>query len=339
MHLIYNFECIQFCISMQEKILITGAGGQLGSVLTLKLQEKFGANNVIATDLHPKPGFSGHFETLDATDYQDLELTVIRHAITQIYHLAAILSASGEQAPIKTWDLNMKSLINVLEISRIHGVYKVFFPSSIAVFGENVPKENTSQNQLLVPSSIYGISKAAGENWANYYYLKYGLDVRSLRYPGVIGYESMPGGGTTDYAVDIFHKAIHNNPFECFLNASTQLPMIYMEDAIRATIELMEAPKQHITIRSSYNIAGMSFNPNQLVLMIKKTYPKFTITYNPDYRQQIAESWPNSIDDSYAVRDWGWKPNYNLETMTESMIKNLKLKQLTKTGKNHVRNH
>lgn len=339
MHLIYNFECIQFCISMQEKILITGAGGQLGSVLTLKLQEKFGANNVIATDLHPKPRFSGHFETLDATDYQDLELTVIRHAITQIYHLAAILSASGEQAPIKTWDLNMKSLINVLEISRIHGVYKVFFPSSIAVFGENVPKENTSQNQLLVPSSIYGISKAAGENWANYYYLKYGLDVRSLRYPGVIGYESMPGGGTTDYAVDIFHKAIHNNPFECFLNASTQLPMIYMEDAIRATIELMEAPKQHITIRSSYNIAGMSFNPNQLVLMIKKTYPKFTITYNPDYRQQIAESWPNSIDDSYAVRDWGWKPNYNLETMTESMIKNLKLKQLTKTGKNHVRNH
>jgi threonine 3-dehydrogenase len=309
---------------MQEKILITGAGGQLGSVLTLKLQEKFGVDHVIATDLYPKIGFSGHFETLDATDYQKLESIVIKYSITQIYHLAAILSANGEKTPVKTWDLNMKTLINVLEISRIQGLNKVFYPSSIAVFGANAPKDSTSQDQFLLPSTIYGMSKVAGENWANYYYIKYGLDVRSLRYPGVIGYETLPGGGTTDYAVDIFHKAIHNKPFECFLSASAQLPMIYMEDAIRATLELMEAPKQNITIRSSYNIAGMSFTPNQLFLMIRKTYPKFTITYHPDFRQQIADTWPNSIDDSHAVRDWSWNPKYDLESMTESMIKNLK---------------
>jgi threonine 3-dehydrogenase len=312
---------------MQEKILITGAGGQLGSVLTMKLQEKFGVDHVIATDLYPKIGFRGHFETLDATDYHKLESIVIKHSITQIYHLAAILSANGEKTPVKTWDLNMKTLINVLEISRIQDLNKVFYPSSIAVFGANAPKDNTSQDQFLLPSTIYGMSKVAGENWANYYYTKYGLDVRSLRYPGVIGYETLPGGGTTDYAVDIFHKAIHNKPFECFLSASSQLPMIYMEDAIRATLELMEAPKQNITIRSSYNIAGMSFTPNQLFLMIRKTYPKFTITYHPDFRQEIADTWPNSIDDSHAVRDWSWSPKYDLESMTESMIKNLKLKQ------------
>ena len=309
---------------MQEKILITGAGGQLGSVLTMKLQEKFGVDHVIATDLYPKVGFSGHFETLDATDYQKLESIVIKYSITQIYHLAAILSANGEKTPVKTWDLNMKTLINVLEVSRIQGLNKVFYPSSIAVFGANAPKDNTSQDQFLLPSTVYGMSKVAGENWVNYYYTKYGLDVRSLRYPGVIGYETLPGGGTTDYAVDIFHKAIHNKPFECFLSASAQLPMIYMEDAIRATLELMETPKQNITIRSSYNIAGMSFTPNQLFLMIRKTYPKFTITYHPDFRQEIADTWPNSIDDSFAVRDWSWSPKYDLESMTESMIKNLK---------------
>jgi len=309
---------------MQEKILITGAGGQLGSVLTMKLQEKFGVDHVIATDLYPKIGFRGHFETLDATDYQKLESIVIKYSITQIYHLAAILSANGEKTPVKTWDLNMKTLINVLEISRIQGLNKVFYPSSIAVFGANAPKDNTSQDQFLLPSTVYGMSKVAGENWVNYYYTKYGLDVRSLRYPGVIGYETLPGGGTTDYAVEIFHKAIHNKPFECFLNPLTQLPMIYMEDATRATIELMEAPKQNITIRSSYNIAGMSFTPNQLFLMIRKTYPKFTITYHPDFRQEIADTWPNSIDDLNAVRDWGWKPKHDLESMTENMIKNLK---------------
>ena len=323
----YNFDRIQVCNYMQEKLLITGAGGQLGSVLTLKLQEKFGVDHVIATDLRPKVGFSGHFEILDATDYEKLESIVIKHNITQIYHLAAILSASGEKAPPKTWDLNMKTLINVLEVSRIHEVNKVFFPSSIAVFGDNAPKDNTAQDQFLLPSTIYGVSKAAGENWANYYHQKYGLDVRSLRYPGVIGHESLPGGGTTDYAVDIFHKAIDNKTFECFLSASTLLPMIYMDDAIRATIELMDAPKENITIRSSYNLAGMSFNPNQLFLMIRNTYPEFKINYKPDFRQQIADTWPSSIDDSSAANDWGWKPKYDLEAMTESMIKNLKLKQ------------
>jgi len=309
---------------MQEKILITGAGGQLGSVLTLKLQEKFGVDHVIATDLYLKVGFSGHFETLDATDYEKLESIVMKHNITQIYHLAAILSASGEKTPTKTWDLNMKTLINVLEISRIHAVNKVFFPSSIAVFGANALKDNTAQDQSLLPSTIYGVSKAAGENWANYYHQKHGLDVRSLRYPGVIGHESLPGGGTTDYAVDIFHKAIHNKPFECFLSPWTTLPMIYMDDAIRATIELMDAPKENITIRSSYNLAGMSFNPNQLFLIIRNTYPEFKINYKPDFRQHIADTWPNSIDDTIAANDWGWKPEYDLEAMTASMIINLK---------------
>jgi len=312
---------------MQEKLLITGAGGQLGAVLTLKLQETFGNDHVIATDLYPKVGFRGHFEILDATDYEKLESIVIKHKITQIYHLAAILSASGEKNPPKTWDLNMKTFINVLEVSRIHGVSKVFYPSSIAVFGENAPKENIPQNQSLLPATIYGVSKVAGENWANYYHQKYDLDVRSLRYPGVIGHESLPGGGTTDYAVDIFYKALNNEPFECFLSHSTLLPMIYMEDAIRATIKLMEAPKKNITIRSSYNISGMSFNPNQLFLMIRKTYPEFTITYKPDFRQLIADTWPNSIEDSIAANDWGWNPKYDLESMTSQMIKNLKLKQ------------
>ena len=276
--------------------------------------------------LYPKSWIQrGHFETLDATDYQKLESIVIKHSITQIYHLAAILSASGEKTPVKTWDLNMKTLINVLEVSRIQGVTQSFLSRVQLPFLELMqPKDNTSQDQFLLPSTVYGMSKVAGENWVNYYYTKYGLDVRSLRYPGVIGYETLPGGGTTDYAVDIFHKAIHNKPFECFLSASAQLPMIYMEDAIRATLELMETPKQNITIRSSYNIAGMSFTPNQLFLMIRKTYPKFTITYHPDFRQEIADTWPNSIDDSYAVRDWSWSPKYDLESMTESMIKNLK---------------
>ena len=312
---------------MKTRILIIGANGQLGTVLTHSLQQKYGVKHVIASDIVRKKSFKGLFEIIDATNFNALQSIVFKNKITQIYHLAAILSAKGEQDPLQTWELNMKTWLTVLEVARIHQIEKVFYPSSIAVFGANAPKDSTSQDQFLLPSTIYGMSKVAGENWANYYYIKYGLDVRSLRYPGVIGYETLPGGGTTDYAVDIFHKAIHNKPFECFLSASAQLPMIYMEDAIRATLELMEAPKQNITIRSSYNIAGMSFTPNQLFLMIRKTYPKFTITYHPDFRQQIADTWPNSIDDSHAVRDWSWSPKYDLESMTYSMIKNLKLKQ------------
>ena len=310
----------------QEKILITGAGGQLGSVLTEKLQEKYGINNVIASDLRANMYFNGCFETIDATNFEALQTVVIKYNITQIYHLAAILSANGEKAPLNTWDINMKTLFNVLEVSRLNKVKKVFFPSSIAVFGDNIERINTPQSSNLTPSTVYGMSKVAGENWANYYFEKYGLDVRSIRYPGVIGYQSLPGGGTTDYAVDIYHKAVKNEKFECFLSASTMLPMIYMDDAIRATIEIMEAPIENITVRTSYNIAGSSFNPEQIVASIQKIYPEFQVTYNPDFRQNIAATWPMSINDSAANTDWNWKPKYALEDITKDMIKNLKLK-------------
>ncbi|QOD62340.1 NAD-dependent epimerase/dehydratase family protein [Polaribacter haliotis] len=308
------------------KILITGAGGQLGSVLTKELQQKFGEQNVIATDLFEKPNFIGHFEQLDATNYKAMEKIVTKNKITQIYHLAAILSAKGEENPLRTWDINMKSLFNVLEISRLNGVDKVFYPSSIAVFGDKIERENTPQNPNLTPTTVYGISKSSGENWGNYYFEKYGLDVRSLRYPGVIGYQSLPGGGTTDYAVDIYHKAVKKEKFSCFLEEDTILPMIFMEDAIRATLELMDAPKERISIRTSYNLAGMSFNPKEIFEAIKKIYPDFEISYKPDFRQKIASSWPQSINDTNARVDWGWKPVYNLNTMSKIMIQKLEEK-------------
>ncbi|MBJ6367445.1 NAD-dependent epimerase/dehydratase family protein [Snuella sedimenti] len=314
----------------QETILITGASGQLGSVLSKRLQDKFGVNNVIATDLRDNPSFVGQFEILDATDFEALTTIVIKYNVTQIYHMAAILSANGEKNPLLTWDINMKTLFNVLEVSRIHTISKVFFPSSIAVFGANVNRDNTPQDSNLTPSTVYGMTKAAGENWANYYYEKYGLDIRSIRYPGVIGYQSLPGGGTTDYAVDIFHKAIKNEPFECFLSEKTTLPMIYMDDAIRATIEVMDAPSVNIKTRTSYNVAGVSFNPEEITNAIRTIYPDFKVTYKPDFRQGIADSWPKSIDDTNAKNDWNWKPNYNLEAMTEDMIENLKATYLEK---------
>ncbi|MCL4148045.1 UNVERIFIED_CONTAM: hypothetical protein GTU68_009427 [Idotea baltica] len=245
---------------------------------------------------------------------------------SQIYHMAAILSANGEKYPMLTWNLNMNTLLNILEVSRTCLVNKVFFPSSIAVYGVNSLKENTPQNSFLLPSTVYGISKVAGENWSNYYYNKYGLDVRSIRYPGVIGHQSMPGGGTTDYAVEIFHKAIKNECFKCCLEPQTMLPMIYMDDAIRATIKLMDAPKENIKTRSAYNLFGISFTPAQLVELIKIRYPNFKIEYKPDFRQDIANSWPVSIDDSEARNDWNWKPKFNLESLTKSMIKNLEFK-------------
>ena len=308
----------------KDVILIVGSNGQLGTVLTEKLRLIYGTVNVIASDLYKKIGFEDNFITLDATDFKAVEEVVLKNKITQIYHLAAILSAKGEQNPLGTWDLNMKTLFNVLEVSRLHKVKKVFFPSSIAVFGENIDKENTLQSSNLTPTTVYGMSKVAGENWANYYFKKYGLDVRSLRYPGVIGYQSLPGGGTTDYAVDIFHKAVINEAFECFLEASAMLPMMYMDDVIRATLELMDADKEKITIRTSYNIAGMSFNPEQIALSIKEYYPDFKIAYKPDFRQLIANSWPKCIDDTAARNDWNWKPEYNLNLMTKTMIENLK---------------
>ncbi|WP_442266735.1 NAD-dependent epimerase/dehydratase family protein [Tenacibaculum sp. ZS6-P6] len=310
---------------IREKILITGASGQLGSVLTDSLQEKWGVDNVIATDLRENSEFTGRFETLDATDYDAIVDLISENKITQIYHLAAILSANGEKAPLQTWNINMKTLFNVLEASRLHNIKKVFFPSSIAVFGPNVESNNTPQFSNLTPTTVYGISKGAGENWANYYFKKYGLDVRSLRYPGVIGYQSLPGGGTTDYAVDIYHKAVKEESFECFINESTELPMIFMDDAIRATIELMDAPSENIKIRTSYNLAGMSFTPEQIFNSIKKIYPDFTISYKPDFRQHIASSWPGSIDDSNARNDWNWKPKFDLDSMSQIMIEKLKV--------------
>lgn len=308
----------------KDIILVIGANGQLGTVLTHNLQVKYGRENVIASDLRDNPNFDGSFECIDATDLNRILFVVEKYNVSQIYHLAAILSAKGEQAPLATWDINMKTLFNVLEVGRMKSLDKIFYPSSIAVFGDAAAVDNTPQDAYLNPTTVYGISKASGENWAQYYNSKYGLDVRSIRYPGVIGYQSLPGGGTTDYAVDIFHKAIMGEEFSCFLNSDCDLPMIFMDDAIRATIELMEAPKENIKIRSSYNLAGVSFTPAQLVESITKYQPDFKCKYEPDFRQDIAASWPNSIDDSFARKDWDWKHEYDLDKITYTMLTKLK---------------
>ncbi len=309
---------------MSIKILIIGANGQLGSVLTKSLQNKYGIDNVIASDLRQGNTYQGLFEIVDATDLARIQEVVVEYKITQIYHLAAILSAKGEEFPLLTWDINMKTLFNVLEVSRNNNVDKVFFPSSIAVFGEGASSNNTPNNAYLDPATVYGMSKAAGENWIQYYFLKYGLDVRSIRYPGIIGYQSLPGGGTTDYAVDIYHKAVCEKEFSCFLNKDTTLPMIFMQDAVRATIEIMEAPIERIKIRTSYNIVGISFSPSDVVKSIKETYPDFQVKYEPDFRQKIASKWPKTIDDAVARKDWGWKPEYDLDAMSKIMIRKLK---------------
>lgn len=311
----------------QDKILIIGAGGQIGSVLTNALRDTFGNDQVVASDLRPLKEQDGPTEILNALNARDLAGLVNKHKITQIYHLAAILSATGEKNPLQAWDINMRSLFNVLEVARKKKLHKVYFPSSIAVFGREAAPEKTPQFEVLIPGTVYGISKVAGENWANYYFQRYGLDVRSIRYPGIIGYESLPGGGTTDYAVDIYHYAVQGKPFECFLKANTPLPMLYMPDAIRGTLELMEAPAEKIKVRTSYNLSGMSFTPAEIASSIKQLVPRFEISYAPDFRQAIAESWPGSIDDSAAREDWGWKPAFDLEGMTRDMLLNLR-KQL-----------
>ncbi|MGW9687044.1 NAD-dependent epimerase/dehydratase family protein [Flagellimonas sp. 2504JD1-5] len=308
---------------MNPTILITGASGQLGTVLTDALQLKYGKDNVIASDIRSPEYFDGTFEILDVTDASRLEEIIQKYGIGQIFHLAAILSANGEQNPLNTWEINMKALLNVLEASRRHKVAKVFHPSSIAVFGESAPPVNTPNDSLLDPLTSYGLSKAAGENWGKYYFHKYGLDVRSLRYPGIIGYQSKPGGGTTDYAVEIFHKAVAGEPFTCFLDKGTTLPMIFMDDAVRATLELMEAPRENINVRTSYNIAGISFSPEEVTASIREKYPDFEVDYAPDHRQEIADKWPKSIQDKEATRDWSWKPRYNLSRITTEMIDNL----------------
>jgi len=311
---------------IRDKILVIGACGQIGVELTLELRKIYGGANVVASDLRAENDLlkgTGPYVSLDVMNKEMLHVQVIRQNITQIYLLAAILSATGEKNPHLAWSLNMQSLINVLEIAKDENVRKVYWPSSIAVFGPTSPKIKCPQQTIIEPTTVYGISKYAGEFWCNYFNNRYDIDVRSLRYPGLISYKSEPGGGTTDYAVEIFHDAIEEHHYTCFLKEDTYLPMMYMPDAIRATIELMESGADKISVRTSYNISGMSFSPKEIGAEIKKHLPDFTISYEPDYRQQIAESWPQSIDDSVASNDWGWKPKYDLAAMTSDMIKNL----------------
>jgi len=310
----------------KEKILVIGASGQIGVELTLSLRKIYGNANVIASDLreeNPLLAGTGPYVSMDVMNKEMLHVQVIRQGITQIYLLAAILSATGEKNPNLAWNLNMTSLLNVLDIAREEKLHKVYWPSSIAVFGPTSPKEFCPQQTIIEPTTVYGISKYAGEFWCNYYFQRYGVDVRSLRYPGLISYKSAPGGGTTDYAVEIYHEAIHHKKFTCCLAADTYLPMMYMPDAIRATLELMEAPAEKISVRTSYNIAAMSLSPAEVAASIQQQIPDFAIAYAPDYRQKIAESWPYSIDDTVARRDWGWKEEYNLDRMTEDMLRNL----------------
>jgi nucleoside-diphosphate-sugar epimerase len=310
----------------KEKILVIGASGQIGVELTLALRKIYGNNNVIASDLreeNPLLKGTGPYVSMDVMNKEMLHVQVIRQGITQIYLLAAILSATGEKNPNLAWHLNMQGLLNVLDIAREEKLSKVYWPSSIAVFGPTSPKINCPQQTIIEPTTVYGISKYAGEFWCNYYFNRYGVDVRSLRYPGLISYKSAPGGGTTDYAIEIFHEALEEKKYQCFLKEDTYLPMMYMEDAIKATLQLMEAPASNITVRTSYNVSGMSFSPKEISEEIKKHIPDFTIDYKPDYRQAIADSWPQSIDDSVARKDWGWQEDYNLEKMTKEMFENI----------------
>lgn len=311
---------------IKEKILVIGACGQIGVELTLELRKLYGGANVIASDLRAENELlkgTGPYVSLDVMNKEMLHVQVIRQNITQIYLLAAILSATGEKNPHLAWSLNTTSLLNVLEIAKDENVHKVYWPSSIAVFGPTSPKINCPQQTVIEPITVYGISKYAGEFWCNYFNHRYKVDVRSLRYPGLISYKSEPGGGTTDYAVEIFHEAIETKTYHCFLKEDTYLPMMYMPDAIRATIELMESEESKIKVRTSYNISGVSFSPKEIAAEIKKHIPVFTISYEPDYRQEIANSWPQSIDDSVAKNDWGWKPAFDLSALTTDMIKNL----------------
>jgi nucleoside-diphosphate-sugar epimerase len=311
----------------KDKILVIGASGQIGVELTLALRKQYGNNNVVASDLreeNPLLKGSGPYVSLDVMNKEMLHVQVIRQNITQIYLLAAILSATGEKNPNLAWHLNMQGLLNVLDIAREEKLHKVYWPSSIAVFGPTSPKQNCPQKTVIEPTTVYGISKYAGEFWCNYYHQRFGVDVRSIRYPGLISYKSAPGGGTTDYAVEIYIEALENKKYNCFLAEDTYLPMMYMPDAIRATLELMDAPADQISVRTSYNVAGMSFSPKEIAAEIQTHIPEFSIKYKPDYRQAIANSWPESIDDSVAKKDWGWKPQYDLPKMTADMLINLK---------------
>jgi nucleoside-diphosphate-sugar epimerase len=312
---------------VKQKILVIGAGGQLGSELTQGLWNLHGKENVTATDIKDAQGIlaTGNFAILDVLKHDVFIDFIKKNKFTQIYHLAAVLSATGEKNPRLAWHLNMDGLITVLDAAVEYKIDKVYWPSSIAAFGPTTQKIKTPQDTIMDPSTIYGISKLAGERWCDWYFKNKGLDVRSLRYPGLIGYKTKPGGGTTDYAVDIFFKALTEKKFECFLKPDTYLPMMYMDDAVKSTIDLMEAAPEKIKIRSSYNVAGMSFCPAEIAAEIKKHIPEFEITYKPDFRQAIADSWPKSINDSVARIDWGWEPAFELEEMVAEILKNLKL--------------
>jgi nucleoside-diphosphate-sugar epimerase len=312
---------------MATKILIIGACGQIGTELTQKLRGIYGVENVIASDirkLNIDVVNSGPFEVINALDFNQIQHLVEVHQIDEVYLMAALLSATAEKNPAFAWDLNMNSLFHVLNLAKAGKIKKIFWPSSIAVFGPTTPRENTPQYTIMEPSTVYGISKQAGERWCEYYHNIYGVDVRSIRYPGLISWSSPPGGGTTDYAVDIFHKAIAKKKYDCFLSSETKMPMMYMDDAIAATIQIMQSPKEQIKIRSSYNLAAMSFTPTEIAEEIKKHIPEFTITYHPDFRQKIADSWPASIDDSAAREDWNWNHKFDISSMTKDMLDHLK---------------
>lgn len=315
---------------MNTTILIIGACGQIGTELTAKLREIYGLDNVIAADI--KKGEqdifkTGPFEVFDAMNFDQLANVIEKYKVDEVYLMAALLSATAEKNPGFAWDLNMNSLFHVLNLAKDQKIKKVFWPSSIAVFGPTTPKVNTPQYTVMEPSTVYGISKQAGERWCEYYFNKFGVDVRSIRYPGLISWKTLPGGGTTDYAVDIYYKAIQNNSYTCFLSEDTELPMMYMDDAIRATISIMQAKKENIKIRSSYNLSAMSFTPKELAECIAEEQSGFKINYEPDFRQAIADSWPSSIDDSQARADWGWQHEFDMKKMTQTMLENLKKKQ------------
>ncbi|MDM1036571.1 NAD-dependent epimerase/dehydratase family protein [Myroides odoratimimus] len=311
---------------MGTKILIIGACGQIGSELTLKLRDVYGSENVIASDIREGNEAlmsSGPFETLNAMEFDAVAAVIEKHQVEEVYLMAALLSATAEKNPAFAWDLNMNSLFHVLNLAKEGKIKKIFWPSSIAVFGPTTPRHKTPQCTVMEPSTVYGISKQTGERWCEYYYNKFGVDVRSIRYPGLISWTTPPGGGTTDYAVDIFYKAIEDKHYNCFLSEGSALPMMYMEDALNATVGIMQAKKEDVKIRSSYNLGGISFTPEEIAAEIAKHIPDFTIEYNPDFRQAIADSWPASIDDTSAQQDWGWNHKYDLSSMTEVMLENL----------------
>ncbi len=317
---------------MVSKILIIGACGQIGSELTYKLRSDLGVENVIASDIKESNielVTSGPFEIIDAKSLKQIKDCIKKHDVDTVYLMAALLSATGEKFPQKAWNLNMTSLLNVLNLAKDKLISKIFWPSSIAVFGPSTPRTNTSQRTIMEPTTVYGITKQVGERWCEYYFNNYGVDVRSIRYPGIISWKTLPGGGTTDYAIDIFRKAINDGHFECFLSEDTALPMMFMDDAIKATLDIMNANAENVKIRSSYNLAAISFTPKELASQIVKQIPEFTISYKPDFRQKIANSWPSSIDDTDARNDWNWQHKFDLEAITKTMLEQLSKKVIS----------